>query len=546
MIGQGSPSSIIAFNSTQRFLFPVILALVLSFLCAHRLNGQTLKLPRLGVTTKTDEAPVSSDSLDEADAIIEPGMRFRLSWGGGETRQWSGFVSVSQGHFSDVAILGLTADAPGSIVPSGDQLLINHWTPTSFGGVDVSIADRDAELKIVLFPADQPENRFERTIEISQIRGETFSETLDASDNRFSVGRVPGDLLPVHFRRDHLIFSPGEEFEIGVQANHTGWSERRTNCRLKLFPDLRRTAISRVMKTVQLPMDQYGTSPVVWTSINVPQKEGVYELQIELDAGWQHASFGKGVEVKRSIQFVVVSEAAPNTDGPWKLLNTTDPTAEKSTNAFAFGQWPKLNPASHQPLGNDLQKQVDIDQRQMLQLLPGGWQAIPIDIDQPNQPHLLEIEYLADQPMAMGVSLLQPDSSGQIPLYGFDSGVVVPDAIVEPRPAKPDGRRFIHQHRIVFWPQIKQPYLLIANRDTSHPATVGEIRVYSGPDRLPSSQLESPNLTDSVPRRKFMAFYESPCSLRILGQRKKSMRMSASRLMTGKCFMKGPIDLSST
>ena len=452
-----------------------------------------------------------NDPTESSTLQCEPGVRLRLSWGGGEARQWSGTISVTTGEFSNVSILGLTADAPGSIVHANGEILVNHWTPTTFGGVDLTVSEvEDASLNVVLFPTDQPEKRFEQLIAISKISSETYSEDLDLFANRLSIARVPGDRLTVHFRRDHLVFSPGEELDLGVQANRTGWTARRTNCRLRLMPDDRRSNGFRWSNVIAPQLDQSGTSPIEWTRVTAPPEEGVYELEIELESGWHASSFNRLSEVKRVVQIIVIAPKIPVLDEPWNPFTTVDPTDAKPVSLFTLGQLPRFSGISTKPIGNEFRRNISVDQRQMLELLPGGWQAIPIAVDRINRPHLMEIEFLADKPTAIGFSLLQPDATGQIPLYGFDSGVVVPDSIVETSPATADGR-VIHRHRIVFWPQIKQPYLLVANRDRTRPAAIGKIQIYSGPNRLPGTKTETG--LDHSPiglRRKFMAFYESP------------------------------------
>ena len=106
--------------------------------------------------------------------------------------------------------------------------------------------------------------------------------------------------------------------------------------------------------------------------------------------------------------------------------------------------------------------------------------------------------------MAVGVSVLQPDSSGQIDPFGIDSGISIPD---RQKNAEPILRR----HRIFFWPEHKRPYLLFANRHSERSASIGTVRVLAGPDQLAASEMdEAFALSRPAVRRQFLSFYEKP------------------------------------
>ena len=446
-------------------------------------------------------------------------IELRISWGGGDSRQWVGSVAVSQGELSSAKTLGLTSDAAGSVLISNGQLKINHWTSTNYGGADVKLKVKDdATLTVILYPANLPEQKTERTIAVSELISGTFNGELDATGNRFSIARTPGDFLRVNLNRDHLVFSPREIFEIGVSANRIQLSAKAANCRFRLVSVHSKLPISKWTKTVSMELDRNGSGSVGMIRVPVPSVEGVYDLQIDVEPSWYQASFrGKSSE-QRTVQFVVIDKVPPQQDQPsqWRLVSTIDPSqsvAVEPVSAMSRPPFARYGQSGKKSIGNELRRAVVVDQQPMLELSPGGWQAVPIEVEQIDQPHVVEIEFLADQPTAMGVSVLQTDASGQIPLFGFDSGVVVPKAVVD-SVATGDGR-VRETHRVVFWPRIKTPYLLLANRHSSRPAVVGNINVLSGPRRLAASdesiaRLAAGSDSPTMPRRKFMAFYESP------------------------------------
>ena len=112
----------------------------------------------------------------------------------------------------------------------------------------------------------------------------------------------------------------------------------------------------------------------------------------------------------------------------------------------------------------------------MVQLGPGGaapnisWEAYPLPISNPGQPHILEIEYPSDVPQAMGISLLEPNAAGAVMPIGLDSGVYVSDEEAENPPQ-------LAKHRVVFWPRTEAPLLLITNRRAGSRAVYGKITV---------------------------------------------------------------------
>jgi hypothetical protein len=525
MIGQGSPNSFLRSNFARRCV------LILLTLMTVVLIGNSARPVSCQVQIPNTESP----------GVI----RLRISWGGGESRQWAGTISATNGKLSELSVLGLTADAPGSVILANGQIHINHWTAANYGGADVSLSiEPNGTIKLDLFAVDDAEKHFTRTIQVDELISKTINEELDAFGNRLSIARVPGDLLPVSFKREHLVFAPGEDFEIGVRANRTGLESRTTSCRFNLTALERKNPVSKWSKSFSMELDREGSAEQQWMKIPIPEQEGVYNLQIELEPSWYQASFKSAFQthgrsaVARTVQFVVIDPQSPPIEDKldWRLFATIDPTNVESNIPFSFSQISKFA-VQEKPklLGNELRQPTEVDGKPMMELLPGGWQAIPITVDRLNRPHILEIEFVADQPTALGISLLQTDAAGQIPLYGFDSGVVVPNSIV--KVGSTTEGRFLQKHRVVFWPQNENPYLLVANRHVNRSATIGTINILSGPRRLPAAPPftnppsteertnDSASGTDAAvagnPKRKFMAFYESPLFPENFGARER-------------------------
>ena len=52
------------------------------------------------------------------------------------------------------------------------------------------------------------------------------------------------------------------------------------------------------------------------------------------------------------------------------------------------------------------------------------WQAYPLSVAKPGTPHRLEIDYPADLPQTLGISIVEPNAAGTIGPIGLDSGLL--------------------------------------------------------------------------------------------------------------------------
>lgn len=102
-----------------------------------------------------------------------------------------------------------------------------------------------------------------------------------------------------------------------------------------------------------------------------------------------------------------------------------------------------------------------------------AWEAYTIPIKEPERPHLLEIDYPADTPQVLGVSVLEPSASGGVFPRSLDGGIVVRREPLDDRVA---GR--VLRYQILFWPKTKTPTILITAPSAELPAVYGRIRIY--------------------------------------------------------------------
>ena len=480
-------------------------------------------------------APISTDihAQIQDNGQAKPGStsaaiktKLRFSWGGGQSQTWVGKISfenslpkanstnqsVRGGRFLNSVPIGLTADAPASVKKLGDELIVDHWSPTNYGGVDVDYeGSLDAKILIQLSSLENPNSVFEQSVSVSELKNDVFGGDIDTLGNRCSIARAPGDKLRFAFDQDHLVFGTNEVFRFSIEPNLTDASTRQANCRIKVVQNNSSGPVARAhfSKAVSLELDESGSAakPIDF-EFKTPAKEGIYNIEVELEPVWYQASFNKKRNIKRNVQFIVLDKQTPRlaNQRKWRQFSIADSVADNSGLALpGWDQFSKIARLQNRmPLGNDLRSPVIFANQQMMNLSPGGWQAIPLVIDRINKPHVIELEYASKGELAIGLSLLQPDSNGQVGIYGFDSGVHIPPSIVS---QESDGSGVIQRHRLTVWPKTKNPYLLVANRHADNDAITGKVRVFAGPDRLEPTAVSAVN---AKTHRKLMAFYEAP------------------------------------
>ena len=137
--------------------------------------------------------------------------------------------------------------------------------------------------------------------------------------------------------------------------------------------------------------------------------------------------------------------------------------------------------------------------RTWVELPPRAWQAYPLSVDAPGQPHLLEIEYPSDLPQTLAISIVEPNPAGHVGPFGVDSGIDV----LPPGPGHQPGTL---RHRLVFWPQTATPVALLVNRREEGPAFYGSVRLKAGPLELPPLEIPLPR----HPTAHLAASFEKP------------------------------------
>ncbi len=439
-------------------------------------------------------------------------LRLRVAWGGGTARVWNGQLSAANGTLSQLTYLGVNADQSATIYLSddgtanGNSVVVAQRTPVQYTGFDVSVrAAPDSLVTLELTPLDHAEEPQTYEVPLSSLITGDFQKSLDKENNRLVIQRTGGDRLRVAFTRPTLVFKPGEEFAFTVEPHELGLTESAgLRCVVQLTRARDGEALTEQEQEIELALPPAVTRKSF--SFSTPPEEGVYELLISLyRPRFGDALMRRGPLFWRKIQFVVLGDGSNIPDSSsWELVDTIDP------NHASWMEWlshvpklPLLPDFRQEPLGNGKSATWKHLGRDLVELKPGGWQAYPLSIQQLGMPHILEVEYPSDIEQTLGISIIEPNATGQVVPIELDSGVDVAPRwdVTAPRMTK---------HRLFFWPRTKTPLVLLTNRRADQRAVFGALRVYTGPHDLPPAPAPATDSNDARPQRLLAVYFDKP------------------------------------
>jgi hypothetical protein len=464
-------------------------------------------------------------------------FRFRISWGGGQNQSWQGSVLVDSGTMARTVPLGLNeSSATTAIIANDHKIIIAQTDATNYDGFDFAFTGPiDSKIQINLGAKDDPDSQFQETLTIAQLVDGNVNRPLDDLGNRLTITRAPGDDVSVQFQQDHLVVRPGETLPVSISLNHCHLKPSKAKLTVSVVKARESDApIWSDSQTIHVTQDG-NSSAVIDFKIDAPTTEGVYDLIIEANKNWlginnttanpalRSLTSPKG-SVYRTIQFVVIGDVGPRShvESEFRVIGEISPKdIQPSVPNWRIGSYPPKNSF----LSNQKSSIVQSNQNSLLEMETGAWQAIRLPLLKTGQPHIIEIEYPTDQPIALGMSVLDQSPQGQVAVQGADCGIQIPDSIVVG-----EGTSSMATHRITFWPKSREPYLLLANQSTYLPARFGNIRILAGPQSLPGSVRDSvrnsvrnsprKNLNSNAATRKRLAWHRSPSFMDNFGVQK--------------------------
>ncbi|MEM6329356.1 MAG: hypothetical protein AAF790_03795, partial [Planctomycetota bacterium] len=446
-----------------------------------------------------------------------PRCRVRVFLTSEQPSRWSGQFSVEGGALSHLQWLGSEYDAAGNAHLDAGVLNLHLRRPSTRIAFDVTVHSPGAigagTLRGVLnTPGGEPPQLVEAPV--AELLAGTVRRDLGRPGTAWIVQRQAADHLRVQTGREQLVFAPGESFSFEVQAAVPGLTGGAV---VDLAAALHR---GRAGAAVWQAQPERRTTPVsghatARFTIPLPEEEGVYSVRLSAIQppgavkAWLPGGSGKRLAT-RVFQLVVFDRAKrPAAPSVWRPVQEIDPTSRRWWDRLPRWVWLRRAASLPEgPLGSGPAQKIDADGGRLISLGPGGpgepaWQAYPLPVTQPGRPHVVEVQYPADAPQQLVVTVIDQDGLGAAGPFGASTGVVV-----GPDEAGAGGLRTARQ---LFWPKSSSPLLVLSNGSAESPARYGRIRVLVADDsaeqaqpdaaaqqRLPLAQLSIDDLTRSL------------------------------------------------
>lgn len=421
-------------------------------------------------------------------------LRLQIAWGGGATaRLWKGSISVDGGTVSNIQLLGLDADQPGSFVEQNGRVLVYPRLASQTSGLLLDASGPiDSNLEIMLTADDVESAPSAILIPLVDLRNDfEGKQRILGDDHKLRVARAAGDQLRVKFSGDSMVFTPNERVRMTVTPHELG---AKPGSVLRARLRVRRVEARRNEVTDLWPIDSDFWSrdeilkvddnrrvrPLRDIELPIPGEEGVYDLTIELDRSLPRV----GTVARRKVQFIVVDPRQPPLfgGGPPTTVAEFNPADPKWFERLPqLPQWALLQPAKRGSWSNLPTEVFDDQEKLWTRIASTGWVAYSLPIDDVGVPHVLELELPANYRQDIGISIVDREGEHSPESLDFGATIGEPDAGVSPMALPEAGAT----HRLVFWPKSRSTVLLISNAQRDRSALFGRIRIESFKHGLP-------------------------------------------------------------
>ncbi len=439
--------------------------------------------------------------------------RLRLQWTAEQPVFVRGFVEADHATFALPQNLSLAAasTADFQLGEAGHRLAIEPTTASDRGGFDLQInGDPQAQLTVAFATADSREALAStppaprQSIRLNEL-AEGSPPIEIAEGVQLWLRPTPGEGLQADFGRDSLVFWTEEScpLQLALPSNRLP-----ANGPLEVRLRIRAARGGRVIRQSDWPLPAaatFGPRSIKAGPLQMPSEEGAYDFEFECVRVAERPLplLPQETEtlLRRTVQVVVVrpanpesETAAPSAGAPSAGVPAAALSPGPAASSSLVGQiepfgssWsmPRLVPSvpdalagvskllasSKQSIASGPLGEAQHEGETVAVLAAGGWYAYPLPITSWDRPHIVTVRYPIGQAMRMGISVVQQDAAGRVAPLGTDSGLAT-DVPIETNAAPAWG-----EHRIVFWPHCEDPFLVLANHDTSEPARFASIRV---------------------------------------------------------------------
>jgi len=472
-----------------------------------------------------------------------PGVRLRVTWGGGRPAARSGRIEVLvPGGPSAVPAWRLLSTEPGAVATmheSAGAIEIHEPRGLDLNGVELRLLDwRQARLRVAITGRESGENPIVLEGAVADLLAAPLSKPLDRDGNRLSISRVPGDELGVAFAAGEsaiarsggsvtLVVHPvlagqaatGSTYELKVGARRSGSQTESHAQSLAVEEEVVETPGVRVFRPLRL-------------AVPLPPEEGGCDIDLQLvERGGLRWSRPVAT---RTIQVVGVGSERPATPAAdWKIVYEIDPGSPKLLErlrrmpgiglpslpmggvplpklprpSFTLPKMAIPTPAlPNVPLPNVSLPGVSVPRipsvTSMVPRLTGLLAVGHSTLESHALGPMLRLPPAGEGPAWEGVAL--PSGVPGMPHlveveYPLEQEMLLGLAVLEeadgevratttsgidlPAPVVDDGSRRgrIGTRRFVFWPRTRSPLLVITNLSDRSPAVFGRVRVLAGP-----------------------------------------------------------------
>lgn len=443
-----------------------------------------------------------------------------VTWGGGDATAWTGELRLDRGAFSNLQLVDGEADLAGSVWLDRSDMRIKSLSAQKLSSIEVS-ANAAADAKIAVRLAAGPQGApFQGEVPLADLAKHPFQARLDDHGNSLEIRVLSAPSIHINISNhangsDSLIFAPGTQltFEaLPVLPNNLHGTT--LDVQTTLTPARRKDAVWRSEnQRLAVPVSGQATMTVI-VPLNVG--EGVYTVHVSVSrsSGYFRDKFFPGAAqsiAERSFQITVFDSHSSGAGAPgkWEAVLEIDPTnprwIERLPGWTRQIRVPLINNINLGMLGSLRAGAVNLPLGKFVELpatVAGAdphWQAYSLPLQESGTPHLLEIEYPADEVQHFGLSIVEPNAAGVIEGIQRDAGVYVETL----------GRseaKHIEKHRLVFWPRTQSPLLVVTNQHPLAPAHFGQIRVLKrvgtldggGPKLPPTGRLVATYLSQAL------------------------------------------------